>query len=414
MTENTSREGEPEGETTSGDLAPEPASDSEARAPDGAPDLPDTPALPTAAATTPPPEEPRAAGRATGRGGGVAVLALIVALVAVAFAGWVWWQQRTELGRIGTVQSALGDARDAIQSALGAVSALGNDIDALRDRVGQLDGAQSALGDQVAADVNRLAAEVEAATRTIEQVERAVTETGGLVTRARDDWMIAETEYLLQTANTALQMARDPDAAIAALEAADDRLQSLADPALTEIRQALAAELAALRAMPRPDLPGIALSLGSLAARVELLPTAGGPQQQRYGEDQKGEAQGSGLARARSAVSNALRSMFSIQRDDSEIAPLLAPDERFFLFRNLALQIDAARLAALRGDQANFEQSLASARRWLQQHFDVEDAGVESALATLDELSGVQIDPPEPDISGSLRALRRSQRGAQR
>ena len=83
-----------------------------------------------------------------------------------------------------------------------------------------------------------------------------------------------------------------------------------------------------------------------------------------------------------------------------------APEEVFFLRRNIELQLEVARLAALRGEAATFSESLRSARRWLSKWFDVENSSVASAIETLTRLESQDIKPALPDISTSLRALR--------
>jgi uroporphyrin-3 C-methyltransferase len=100
--------------------------------------------------------------------------------------------------------------------------------------------------------------------------------------------------------------------------------------------------------------------------------------------------------------------MVSVRRTDATDAALLAPGERWFLYRNLELELESARLAALQGDRANYQQSLASARRWLETRFDRNDAGVQSALDALAELQSVEFIATWPDISGSLTELRRA------
>ena len=112
------------------------------------------------------------------------------------------------------------------------------------------------------------------------------------------------------------------------------------------------------------------------------------------------------MAKAKAAVVGALSSMISIKRTDEEATPLLSRDEEFFLKRNLELQLQTARLALLRGDAANYGESLRTARNWIQTHFLADSATVASAITTVTELEAEEIAPQLPDISGSLRLLR--------
>ena len=85
-----------------------------------------------------------------------------------------------------------------------------------------------------------------------------------------------EADLLLTLAAQRLQLAGDVPGAIRATELADSVLSSLRDPALLNLRQSLAQELAALRAMPKDPK---ALANGELDALEAVLPqlAAGGP-----------------------------------------------------------------------------------------------------------------------------------------
>jgi uroporphyrin-3 C-methyltransferase len=86
--------------------------------------------------------------------------------------------------------------------------------------------------------------------------------------------------------------------------------------------------------------------------------------------------------------------------------PLLTPDAIYFLRTNLTLQLQAARLALLRGEQAVFQQSLDDAAAWLELYFDADSAQVGGALQTIAEIRAGVFDVAAPDISESLRLLR--------
>ena len=91
---------------------------------------------------------------------------------------------------------------------------------------------------------------------------------------------------------------------------------------------------------------------------------------------------------------------------DETALPLLTPDAEYFLRTNLTLQLQVARLALLRGEQAVFEESLADADDWLRDYFDTDSAQVRGARATIDEVRSSMIVVTPPDISRSLQLLR--------
>ncbi|MDX1516784.1 MAG: uroporphyrinogen-III C-methyltransferase, partial [Woeseiaceae bacterium] len=209
----------------------------------------------------------------------------------------------------------------------------------------------------------------------------------------------------LQIANAQLQLAGNPYLASLALAQADDRLLQLADPGLTDVRRAIANERAALDVMEKPDIAGVTLTLSSLARVADALPlrTAAGD------ESDDGDATDdapSGAARAWGAVKGAFTGLVKHTPPGDIDAPLLTPDAEPLIRSNLALQLQAARLALLRGERSIFDQSLDDASAWLQTYFDTGSEPVSSALTTLSEIREDYAVSAPPDISGSLRLLR--------
>ena len=84
----------------------------------------------------------------------------------------------------------------------------------------------------------------------------------------------------------------------------------------------------------------------------------------------------------------------------------LSPDAEYFLRNNIALQLQAARLALLRGEAAIFEQTLDDTSALLADYFDADSPQVAGALETIAEIRGQVFAAEVPDISESLRLLR--------
>ena len=358
---------------------------------------------PAPAAATPVPPAPAAATTKAARGGRLgSALAILLALAALGVSGWLWWQGEQEVDDEGDARLLATDA--AIDDLREAIARLDSKLDENGARVADLIGSRGRTDgriDDVADDIASLGSRVQS-------VEKSVDDVRGVSASARDNWVRAEAEYYLQTANSRLQLARDPDAALAALLAADDRIGSLGDPSLYRVRQTLGAEIEALRAVPRPDVEGIAHTLNGLASRVDEMPIANSSED-LLRDDGSAEIEGdTAMDRFRSTMAGVLGDIVSIRRTEADVAPLLSRDEEFFLRRNLELQLQTARLALLRGDEANYRESLRTARGWVQRHFVADASVVQSALETLTRLEAEDIAPALPDISGSLRELRRA------
>ena len=71
-----------------------------------------------------------------------------------------------------------------------------------------------------------------------------------------NDWMLAESEYLVRMAGRKLWLEHDIVSAITLLGNADERIKALNDPSLMPIRKALAEDIAKLKGMPRVDREG--------------------------------------------------------------------------------------------------------------------------------------------------------------
>jgi uroporphyrin-III C-methyltransferase len=337
-------------------------------------------------------EGPAPAVRADGRARFYAGLALLLSLAAAGLAGWNYVRPRTP--DLSAVQSAIGTAGSALQAAQSSMSRLNNELADMRKQVDDLAAADAAANREIDTLRDQLMETAEATQRLA---------VGDAFTSKR--WMRTEAEHLMQVANIALQLNHDPATALAALEGADQRLAELSDPVLMNARAKLTDEIAALRALQRPDVEGIALTLGSMAARVELLPVAGVAEVEATPAE---PTEQSAWQRAVAKVVAALKSMVTVQRASGSEPVLLAPEERFFLYRNLELELESARLAVLEGDAANYKQSLQSAQHWLETRFDRNDGGVQSTLDALAELQSAELITSWPDISGSLAELHRA------
>ena len=236
-------------------------------------------------------------------------------------------------------------------------------------------------------------------------LEGSIASLQGISTGARSAWLLAEAEYYMQIANAQLQLAGNPHLAGLALRFADERLLQLADPALTDVRRVLSDELRAIEGMEKPDIEGVTLTLASLAGVVDSLPL-----RREVGtlesDAEEVNPELSGLDRALASLKRAVGDVVSVRRTDEAAAPLTAPDAQYFLRANLALQLQAARLALLRNEKEIFEQSLDDASNWLTRYYDADSAPVQSALETITEIRNGMFSISPPDISESLRLLR--------
>ncbi len=314
-----------------------------------------------------------------------------------------------------SVLDNIGSADDDGRADNAAVTAIADSVRSVQDSLASMQDDQTAMSgrlfrhdgaiDQLTGELLEPLRQIESIGGRMTTIENTVSSLQGISTGARDAWLLAEAEYYMQIANAQLQLAGNPELASLALGLADERILQLANPALTGVRRALANELRALEVMDKPDTAGVTLTLASLAGVVDSLPL----RQEAVlpdDEDAAPDPELTGTSRALASLKSALDKAVSVRRVDEEVRPFIAPEARYFLRANLALQLQAARLSLLRGEAEIFEQSLDDAANWLTEYYDTDSTPVRSALQTIAEVRGSDLSVALPDISESLRLLR--------
>jgi uroporphyrin-3 C-methyltransferase len=337
--------------------------------------------------------------RRTRSGNSVAWLAFLLAIIAVTASGYTAWHNWQ-----GSRDTSADDAVARLDS---RVATSARSLAELETRVADLGGRDPAID----AEFNAIRQELDERVRLLNALparmstlEGSVASLAGVSEGARDTWILAESEYYMQIANAQLQLANNPHLAALALKMADERIVQLANPALTDVRRALSDELTALDALEKPDIEGATLTLASLARVVESLPLASAAMADEEANEIDPELSGAG--RAWASVKGAMSGLVTVTPADQAKLVQLSPDAEFFLRNNIALQLQSARLALLRGEQGIFEQSLDDTSALLADYFDTSSASVAGAQATIAEIRGHVFATAVPDISESLRLLR--------
>lgn len=320
---------------------------------------------------------------------GVMLSYLLCATVAAAF---LWFQVRlvsTELDRTG---ADMGSTLEAIRA----------DLSELDFRLEDLMSAQNATSEET----NELGGRLDIFPGRLLNLEERLRATQGVSEDARRRWIRAEAEYYLSVANAELTIAGRWASATRALQLADGKLLELANPALSGVRQRIAAELMALRTVQLPDIEGLNLSLSRLAESGDILPLRTDSRSVFTSEEAVGVGVPSRLARAWLSVKSAFASMISIERHDESIFRPLSSEEQMLVRQQFELELTIARVALIRGQPGIFRASIETATGLLRRHFDQTAASVVTAINLLDEMVGLTISPERPNISGSLSLLR--------
>lgn len=378
-----------------------------------------------------PPEPPRPVktGRAAAWFAVVLALLSLLAVVGALLFGLQYWQAvKRDLGLLDAELRETAARNQALQATVSEaairVSEQQRQVEDLSERLKQtFDRQREALEHQQTA-LQRQAEDL--ADRKLRQDERESlirTTVADLHRRLGSDdsaWIAAEAGHLLRLADQRLRLARDVGTARSALRLADRRLRATGDPRWSGVRERIARRLVELDQIELPDLSGLSARLSALIEAVPELRlaamTTDEPAVDEAPDVEPAEpaepastSESSGWRAALDELREGLRSTIRIQRRDQPVRPLPSAGLRGLLYQNLELNLEGARLALVGGGERLYRDSLANALAALEQHFDPSDPRVQAMRAELEALAVVDIRPPLPELSDTLRALQAEQ-----
>jgi len=317
-------------------------------------------------------------------GGLMAAFALLLALAAAGFSAW----QAVESRRVAA------ELELELTRKLAEIETIGSDSRRL-----------STGARDVARDVEARLGQMEARLVGIQNQRLAMDSLYQELSLSRDEWTLAEVEQILLAASQQLQLASNVKAALIALEAADARLARSDRPQLTQLRRVVAEDIERLKASPFVDVTGIGLKLERIIASIDEMPLAIETRPVVVADAGPDSTTG-GWRLMLAEVWTDLRSLVRIERVESPPAPLLAPDQAFFLRETVKLRLLGARLALLARDEISYKADLAAATEWLTLYYDATATSVTSAVEALDQLAQSDIRIELPNVGASLDAVR--------
>jgi len=271
--------------------------------------------------------------------------------------------------------------------------------------------------DSIASLRNEINSETERVAAKLQQLETQVSESQlrlnnhqerlqALSTTTREDWLLAEAEYLLRLANQRILTERQTANALSLMVTADDILKEIDDPDLFVVRKALAADITRVKLAGVVDREGIYLRLDALIAAI---PTLRAPLREPTVVADNSAALDAQpwyvklMENAKSALVK-MSGIVRVERVDVPLEPVLLPSEQQLLHLNLRMALEQAQLALMREEQKIYSASLGRARGYVEQRLygDASAAVFADELRTLAEEA---ISQPVPEASASIHAL---------
>lgn len=236
--------------------------------------------------------------------------------------------------------------------------------------------------------------------------------------------LLLEVNYLVRLASFHLLFDHNIELARQLLEAADAHLVTEESPAIWPVRKALAEDIAALKAAPDVDLPGVVARIGGLIQEAESLPKAPVPTRiSKSSDTHKPEISPpnqparlsstfhsflAALKKIGEVSGSALSQMIIISKNNADTPILLTAEQYVYLITNVQSQLTLAEWAVIHRQEKIYQQSLLQVDTWLQHYFSPDNTVVQSMLSTLKALQNISVNPTMPSISHSMDALQGS------
>lgn len=317
------------------------------------------------------------------RTGAAVWIALLIAVAALAMAGWQWWENQQRAGKLQDELARRLSAGDSVSKESLVLSRQAQEsLAALQGKVAALDARMTESQGQQA---------------TLEAMYQELS-------RGGDERVLAEIEQAVNLASQQLLLAGNVTAALVALQSADARLAGAEQGPLVGLRAALGRDIERLKALPLVDVPGLALKIDSVVSAVDAMPLAFEARPQQPAAVAAVES-----VWWRKLVLDAwqeIRQLVRIERLDRPDPALLSPQNSFILRENLRLRLVNARLALLQRDTKTYHEDIVQSRSWIERYFDVRAKPTQEALATLSQVVGAELTLEVPKLDDTLTALR--------
>jgi len=283
----------------------------------------------------------------------------------------------------------------------------------LAENITSINGLQSQLG-QLNSQILQNASTTEMQEKSLQQLTLNLAETTEVSQQAMQmlqqdqrGWALAEIDYLLRMAHRRLQVARDINGAIAALQGADSRILQLGDLRLFKIRKQLHKDIAALNAIKQVDISGIAMNIDEDIALLADLPFKSLETEiaAQLAEDEQIEPPVD-----QSFVGSVIDTVkqigdIKIYRHDVKVAN--SADNQKIVLQSMQSHLLGARLAALSFNSGLFDYEIDQSINLLNRHYDLQDNRVSQLVERLTAYKDIQLESTLPELTQAWELLQK-------
>jgi len=211
----------------------------------------------------------------------------------------------------------------------------------------------------------------------VSRVDSNATKLLALSSVNRDDWKLAEINYLLRMADYRVLMEKDNVNALALAMSADEIFSSLDQTGLQQIRKMLAEEIAVMKMAGRVDREGLYMRISAIANQIDAMPFV-----QPLGDlSELQENESAPVVESKTFMQTTktffydlwlkLKPGLRVYNHGKEINAVLPPAEQIYLQQNLRLMMEQAQTALLRGEKEIYTDALIKAQNWINQYYQL-------------------------------------------
>lgn len=347
-----------------------------------------------------------------GTGKGLAGFALLISACALGLSGYIGWRAMP----LEQSQPILREGMDQLQTQIARQQA----------RLTTVAQNTSAHIEEQKEQLHELQ---EREARLLSRIDSLSTKVRELEGSTRNQWRIAEVEYLLRLANQRLLTVNDVTGALELMGSAEQILGQLEDYSLFPIREALAEDMAVLKSATILNQENIWLRLQAVAdlipelvilddghiadAASVLQPALQSGHTPLSSEKTDTQQAGSWQQTVKNMLLDTWHRFTGLFRINTQreqpVEVLLTPEQDQLIRQKMLLLIEQSKLALITGQQVVYQNSLEQAYSWLNRYFMLGGSVSNQLAEEFSALQRLSITSKMPSIHRSLDALKEHQ-----
>jgi uroporphyrin-3 C-methyltransferase len=230
------------------------------------------------------------------------------------------------------------------------------------------------------------------------------------LSRSRDENMLVDIESALRLAQQQAQVTGSVEPLLAAMRAADQRLERGAQPRLARVRAAVLRDIDRIRGATVPDVPSLLTRLDEITRQVDELPLANAAAPNTAASaasarKAQAPARLQWWEQALADIREEARGLVRVSRIDEPEAVLLSPDQSFFVRENIKLKLLNARLEVLSRQMDAARADVASANAALRKYFDGNSRKMQATVQQLQQVQSQLRSVDVPRIDETLAVI---------